>query len=83
MPRFIDHHDPFPMPPADQLAALRVRANAPAGTDGVKMVNVLFATNGSADCISDAPSADAVIAAHAAIGVPLEAHAIREVTALV
>lgn len=83
MPRFIDHHDQLPMPPADQIEALRAKVNAPAGPGGVKGVNILFATDGSGDCIFDAPSAQAVVHAHEASGVPVQASTIREITALV
>lgn len=83
MPRYIDQHDQLPMPPADQIDALRARVNAPADAAGVKGVNILFAADGSGYCIFDAPSEAAVVHAHEAAGVPVQAATIRQVTMLV
>lgn len=83
MPRYIDHHDQLSMPPADQIEALRARVNAPADASGVKGVNIFFASDGSGDCIFDAPSEATVIHAHEAGGFPAQAATIRQIAALV
>ncbi len=83
MPRFIDRHAALPMPPADGLAALRGRVEGPADERGVKGVNILFANDGSGYCLFDAPSAEAVVQAHAASGLPIARADVTEVTPLI
>lgn len=83
MPRFIDRHAQLTMPPPEGLADLRRRVAAPADARGVKGVNILFAKDGSAYCIFDAPNADAVVQAHAASGLTVADADVMEITPLV
>ncbi len=82
MPKYMDHHDQMPQMPPEAIQGLAdsVRAGH-VNEHGVRVINVIMGTDGSADCLSEAPSADAVIAAHAAMGV--EAGTVREVMTLV
>jgi hypothetical protein len=84
MPKFLDYHASMPqLPPevAQQLAAT-VRAGQ-ADEFGVKPLNVYMGTGGSAHCLTEAPSADAVAKSHVAKGFPLDASAVTEVMSLV
>jgi hypothetical protein len=83
MPRYIDRHAQLPLPPPDGLAALRSRVEAPADARGVKGVNILFASDGSGYCIFDAPTADAVVEAHAASGLPVARADVTEIASLI
>ena len=83
MPRYMDRHEHFPKPEGDQLAAMRAMVDGPADEFGVHAVNVIFGSDGSAHCLSDAPSADAVVRSHARLGVPLSAENVIEVSTLV
>lgn len=83
MPKFIDHHATMPQlsPEMAKQMAGAIKAGK-ADQHGVTGINV-FVGNGQGWCLSEAPSADAVLKSHQAVGVPLERHAITEVKALV
>jgi len=83
MPRFLDHHA-MPDLPAGAMDAIKGRIDrAEADEFGVTPKNVYAATNGSAYCVSDAADADAVIRAHAAMGVTITSADVDEVLSLV
>ena len=83
MPRFLDHH-PMPNLPPGAMDALKSRAeHGEADEFGVTPKNVYAATNGNAYCVSDAADAQAVIDAHAAMGVTITAADIDQVSSLV
>jgi len=50
---------------------------------GVRPLNVFVSTQGQGWCLTEAPNAAAVVAAHAAVGVPLDGHEVHEVQSLV
>ena len=84
MPTFIDYHEKLPAMPPEAMA--QVQANLKAHkTDafGVTAVNLFMGSKGEAYCMSEAPNADAVKKAHDAMGIPLKAHDIHQVKALV
>ena len=79
MPTFLDHHAmPEPSPEMKEAMAGRVRRGE-ADENGAKAVNVYLA-DGEAYCLSDAPSAEAVVKAHEAAGVPIRRGDVVEVT---
>lgn len=83
MPRFLDHHPMPDLPPgAMDLMKGRIERSEP-DEFGVTPRNVYAATNGNAYCVSDAADADAVIKAHAAMGVTITAGNVDEVSSLV
>lgn len=81
MPTFLDHH---PMPEiSDQVRegiAARIRS-AKTDENGARAVNVYLA-DGEAYCLSEAPDADAVVAAHRAAGVEIRREDVVEVAAV-
>ena len=83
MPTFMDHHAQFPKPSGGALEALRAQVTAPRDEHGVQGVNVVFVDDGSSYCLTEAPSADAVLDAHRRTGVPLALEDIRQVSMLV
>ena len=79
MPTFLDHHAmPEPSPEMKEAMAERIRGGE-ADQNGAKAVNVYLA-DGEAYCLSDAPSAEAVVKAHEAAGVPIRREDVVEVT---
>jgi hypothetical protein len=82
MPTFLDHHA-MPEMPAEMKEAMaeRIRSGQ-ADENGARAVNVYLA-DGEAYCLSDAPSADAVLKAHEAAGVAIRREDIVEVTPIV
>ena len=83
MPRFLDHH-PMPDLPPGAMEAMKGRIErGEADEFGVTPKNIYAATNGNAYCVSDAAEADAVIKAHAAMGVTITAADVDEVSSLV
>ena len=79
MPTFLDHHA-MPELPAEmkERMAERIRSGQ-ADENGARAVNVYMA-DGEAYCLSDAPSADAVVKAHEAAGVAVRREGVVEVT---
>jgi hypothetical protein len=81
MPTFLDHHG---MPELSlemkEAMAGRIRAGK-SDENGARALNVYLA-DGEAYCLSDAPSAEAVVEAHEAAGVPVRREDVVEVTAL-
>ncbi|MGH3015676.1 MAG: nickel-binding protein [Gaiellaceae bacterium] len=82
MPTFLDHHAmPELSPEMKEAMAGRIRSGQ-ADENGAKAVNVYMA-DGEAYCLSDAPSAEAVVKAHEAAGVAVRPEDVVEVTAIV
>ena len=84
MPKFIDHHAMGPgMPPeAKEGIAERIRARE-ADEFGVKGLNVFLGKDGTGYCLSEAPSAEAVVKAHEAVGFPIGKDDVVEVESVV
>lgn len=91
MPKFIDHHGKMPqMPPEAVQQGMQMlqqmKADIQAGKVnefGVKPLNVYLGPEGESWCVTEAPNAEAVIRAHAAVGAQLSASDIVEVNSLV
>jgi hypothetical protein len=83
MPKFIDHHEMRDVAPemAEGIAE-RIKAGE-ADEHGVKGLNVFLGKDGTAYCLSEAPSADAVVKAHEAVGFPLDRSDVVEVESVV
>ena len=84
MPKFIDYHAQMPqMPPeAVQQFTETIKAGKP-DQFGVVPLNIFMGTGGQAYCLTEAPSADAVCQAHAAIRVNIAKEDVQEVQSLV
>ena len=81
MPTFLDHHGmPELSPEMKEAMAGRIRSGQ-SDDNGARALNVYLA-DGEAYCLSDAPSAEAVVQAHEAAGVPIRREDVVEVTAL-
>ena len=80
MPTFIDHHQmPAAMPPE---AIAGIRDNIKKGKPdqfGVTGLNVYMA-QGEAWCLTESPSADAVVQSHKGMGIGIEAGNVTQVT---
>lgn len=84
MPLFMDIHQDLPPPPPERAEMLRnLIKSGERDENGSRGVNIYYGADGSTTCMFDAPNADAVKGAHEAAGVPIDPHAIREVTPLV
>jgi hypothetical protein len=84
MPKFLDHH---PIAHAamskEAVEAITGRINVAAPDEfGVTLMNVFVAADGEGYCLSDAPSVDAVINTHGALGYTLDPSDVIEVTSL-
>lgn len=83
MPKFMDHH-PMPDLPPEAMQAMAQRIQAGAADDfGVTPLNVFAGTEGHAFCLSDAADKDAIVKAHAALGVAITSADVHEVQSLV
>jgi hypothetical protein len=83
MPKFIDHHEMSDVAPEMAAGiAERIKAGEP-DEHGVTGLNVFMANDGTAYCLSEAPNADAVIKAHAAVGFDLSPSDVVEVQSVV
>jgi hypothetical protein len=81
MPTFLDHHGmPELSPEMKEAMAGRIRSGQ-TDDNGARALNVYLA-DGEAYCLSDAPSAEAVVEAHETAGVPIRREDVVEVTAL-
>ena len=81
MPTFLDHHGmPELSPEMKEAMAGRIRSGQ-SDDNGARALNVYLA-DGEAYCLSDAPSAEAVVQAHEAAGVSIRREDVVEVTAL-
>ena len=61
MPKFIDYHESLPPMPPEMMAQAKAGIEAGAVNEfGGKGLNLFLGTDGSAYCLSEAPSADAV-----------------------
>lgn len=85
MPKFLDHH---PIVHAsltnEALEAMRARIQSGSPDDfGVALLNAFVAINGIGYCLSEAPSADAVVESHGALGYLIDSSNVIEVTTLV
>ena len=83
MPKFIDHHEMADVAP--ELAAgiaERIKSGEP-DDHGVRGLNVFLAKDGTAYCLSEAPDAEAVVKAHAAVGFELSPADVVEVESVV
>ena len=81
MPTFLDHHGmPELSPEMKEAMAGRIRSRE-TDDNGARVLNVYLA-DGEAYCLSEAPSAEAVVEAHEATGVPIRREDVVEVTAL-
>jgi hypothetical protein len=85
MPKFLDHH---PVAHAslgsEAVEAMTGRINvAEPDQFGVTLINVFVAADGEGYCLSEAPSADAVVKSHGALGYTIEPSDVVQVTSLV
>ena len=84
MPKFMDFHPEMPeMPPKVVEGAKAMLLAGEANQFGATGINVFFGTGGEAFCLSEAPDAEAVLKSHEALGIPLDAKHVVEVTPLV
>jgi hypothetical protein len=82
MPTFLDHHAmPELSPEMKEGMAERIRGGQP-DENGARAVNV-YVADGEAYCLSDAPSAEAVVKAHEAAGIAIRREDVVEVTPIV
>jgi hypothetical protein len=83
MPQFMDHHEMSGVTPeTSEGIAQQIKAGKP-DENGVTGLNVFLGKDGTAYCLSDAPSADAVIKAHEAFGFSLSPSDVVEVQSVV
>jgi hypothetical protein len=85
MPRFLDQH-PIAHASLTNEAVEAMRARIQAGTPdnfGVALLNAFVAANGVGYCLSEAPSAEAVVESHGALGYLIDTDNVVEVTTLV
>ena len=83
MPLFIDHHEKLPPMPAERAQEVRhLLQSGERDQNGTKGVNMYLSDDGQTWCLFDAPNADAVINAHRASGVPVEADDIVQVNSI-
>jgi Protein of unknown function (DUF4242) len=81
MPTFLDHHPMSPLSPeAQEGIAGKLRAGE-RDEHGVKGLNV-YVAKGEAYCLSDAPDAESIVAAHRALGFEIQPDAVVEVHAV-
>jgi hypothetical protein len=84
VPKFMDHHATMPQLPPEAIEQMTARIKAgQADGHGVKPLNVIMGTDGQADCLTEAPSVEAVINSHKDVGFSLDARDVREVMTLV
>ena len=84
MPKFIDYHAQLPSMPPEQVQQMAQRIQAGQSDDfGVKPLNVFMGSNEAAFCLSEAPSADAVVESHQALGIPQTNENITQVQSVV
>ena len=80
MPNFMDHHPmPAQMPP--EMAA-QIKSNVQAGKKdqfGVKPINMLMG-EGEGWCLTEAPSAQAVMDSHGAMGITVAKGEVKKIT---
>ena len=82
MPSFLDHH-PMPDLPPNAVDGLKGRiASGETDEFGWTIKSIFVGKSGTAYCVSEAADAEAVIKAHAAMGVPITAADIDEVSSL-
>jgi len=82
MPTYLDHHAMGEMSPEmKEGMAERIRSGQ-ADENGARAINV-YVGDGEAYCLSEAPSADAVVKAHEAAGVTISRGDVVEVTPIV
>jgi hypothetical protein len=81
MATFVDHHA-MPELSSELRAGIsdRISSGSP-DENGAKAVNV-YMGHGEAFCVSEAPSPDAVVAAHLAAGIEITRDDVHEVTPL-
>jgi hypothetical protein len=82
MPSFLDHHT---MPDLPQSAVDGLKGRIERGeTDefGWTIKSIYVGRKGTAYCVSEAPNAEAVVKAHAAMGVPITPSDVEEVSSL-
>ncbi len=84
MPTFLDHHPISHASRANEaVKAMTGRINVAEPDEyGVTLVNVFMAADGEGYCLSEAPSADAVVNSHEALGYALDPSDVVEVTSL-
>jgi hypothetical protein len=84
MPKFIDHHPMAPGLPPEAAEGIAARIKSGERDQfGCKGINVFLAKDGTAFCLSEAPSAEAVVKAHEAAGFPIGRDAVVEVDSVV
>jgi hypothetical protein len=84
MPKFIDYHASLPKMPPEAIKDMTARVKAgKADQFGVQPLNVFMDKDGRAYCLTEAPTADAVVKSQQANGVHLDRHDVGEVTSLV
>lgn len=82
MPRFMDFHPELtrvPIPQRNELLARRDRGEE--DEFGVLPLNILFGLEKGVYCLNRAPDAEAVVRAHAGVGIP-PPDSVTEVTSL-
>ena len=79
MATFIDHHTGFtPSPEMQEQMVKGLRAGQPDAF-GVRGINAFIASGGESFCLTEGPSAEAVVQSHAALGITLAAGEVKEV----
>ena len=83
MPKYIDYHEkltPLPqLPPARVKQLMNDIKAAKLDDYGVKYINFFSAKNGHGFCVTEAPSVEALVQSHQALGLPLEAKDVHEI----
>ena len=83
MPKYIDVHENMPPMPPEMAEQVRLGAQSGMANEyGVKVLNAYLSSGGQAYCVTEAPSVEAVLKAHEAIGTPQEAGKVVEVQSL-
>jgi hypothetical protein len=84
MPKIIDYHATMPQLPPEAAEGIAARLKAgQADQFGVKGLNVFIGKGGQGYCLTEAPSAEAVVKSHEALGFPLSHGDVVEVVSVV
>jgi hypothetical protein len=84
MPKFMDYHATMPQLPPEAAQAMAARLKAgQADQFGVKGLNVFIGIGGQGYCLTEAPSAEAVVKSHEALGFPMSQSNVVEVVSMV
>ncbi len=83
MPRFMDIHENMPPMPPEQIAAVKESlSKGEVNEFGMRGLDVLVAEGGTSYCLSEAPSKEAVLSSHQALGLEIPEGNVIQVTSL-